>query len=195
MRRLVVPATIVALLVLARAYLATEGSTPTGQPALEHLTNADALKAHFNRETNQFRVLLLLAPSCSYCLKGATAIERILQQRPNQPLSVLVVWQPMLPTDWGRPGTGSLGRLSDPRVRQFWDADRTVAQALRTSFVEREETLGCCITDGVWWDLMAVFPPGATWDERFPEPLLLDGTVEEVVERFTDVLAGGRSDR
>ena len=192
MRRLVVPATIVALLVLARAYLATEGSTPTGQPALEHLTNADALKAHFNREPSQLRVLLLLAPSCSYCLKGATVIERILQQRPDQPLAVFVVWQPMLATDWGRPGTGSLGRLSDRRVRQFWDADHTVAHALKASFAAREDALGCCVTDGVWWDLVAVFPPGEPWSEQFPEPLLLDGTVEEAADRLTALLDGQR---
>ena len=53
MRRLLVPLAVVALLVLARAYLATEGSTPPGQPALEHLGSADDLKAHFNRDPSQ----------------------------------------------------------------------------------------------------------------------------------------------
>jgi hypothetical protein len=190
MRRLLAPAAIVAVVVIARMILATEGATPPGQPALEHLTSADALKAHFNRDPTEMRVLLLLAPSCSYCLKGATAIERILRNRSSQPLNVLVVWQPMLPTDWGRPGTGALARLSDPRVRQFWDADRTVAQALKASFAEREDALGCCITDGTWWDLTAVFPRGAVWNDRFPEPLLLGGTVEEVADRFIEVLGG-----
>ena len=192
MQRLLVPLSVVAVLVLARAYLATEGSTPSGQPALEHLRSADALKAHFNRDPSQWRVVMLLAPSCWVCLKGARVIEEILQQRANQPLAVLVVWQPMLITDWGRPGAGTLGRLADHRVRQFWDADRTVAQALKTSFSEREAGLGCCVTDGVWWDLMAVFPPGMEWNERLPEPLLLDGTVEEGAERFAALLDGPR---
>lgn len=193
MRRLLVPFAVVALLVLARAYLATEGATPSGQPALEHLTSADALKAHFNRDPGQLRILMLLAPSCWVCLKGARVIEAILQRHPNQPLSVFVVWQPMLATDWGRPGSGTLGRLNDQRVRQFWDADRTVAQAFKTSFPEREDGLGCCVTDGVWWDLMAAFPPGTEWSARFPEPLLLDGTVEEVADRFTALLDGSRA--
>jgi hypothetical protein len=190
--RLLVPVAIVAVVAVARVFLATEGSTPPGQPALEHLTSAVALKAHFNRDPTEMRVLLLLAPSCSYCLKGATVIERILRDRSSQPVNVLVVWQPMLPTDWGRPGSGSLRRLSDPRVRQFWDADRTVAHALKASFAEHEDSLGCCVTDGVWWDLIAVFPPGAEWKDRFPEPVLIDGTVEEVADRFTEVLGRGR---
>jgi hypothetical protein len=190
MRRLLIPAAIAAVIVVARAFLATEGRTPPGQPALEHLTSADTLKAQFNLDPSETRVLMLLAPSCSYCLKGATVIERILRDRPSQPLNVLVVWQPMLSTDWGRPGTGSLGRLSDSRVRQFWDAEHTVARALKASFAEREGTLGCCITDDIWWDLVAVFPPGAVWNDRFPEPLLLDGTVEEVADRFTSALGG-----
>ena len=92
-----------------------------------------------------------------------------------------------------QPGTGPLGRLSDSRVRQFRDAEHTVARALKASFAAREDTLGCCITDDIWWDLIAVFPPGAVWNERFPEPLLLDGTVEDVAERFVAAL-GGRSE-
>jgi hypothetical protein len=190
MRRLLIPAAVVLLIVLARVWLGIEGSTPSGQPALEHLTRADALKVHFNRYPTQWRVLILLAPSCSYCLKGATVVERILRSRAKEPVTVLVVWQPMLATDWGRPGTGSLGRLSDPRVRQFWDVNRTIADALKRSFPAREDTIGCCVTDGVWWDLMAVFPPGADWNEAFPEPLLLDGTVEEVADRFSALLDG-----
>ena len=189
MRRLLIPTAVVLFIVLARAWLGIEGSTPPGQPALEHLTNAEALKAHFNREPTKWRVLMLLAPSCSVCLKGATVIEQLLRERSSVPMSVLVVWQPMLVTDWGRPSTGSLGRLSDPRVRQFWDGRRTVADALKASFPAREETIGCCVTNGVWWDLMAVFPPGAEWKDRFPEPLLLDGTVEEVADRFTALVA------
>jgi hypothetical protein len=191
-RRWLVPAAVVAVVVIARAFLATEGRTPPGQPALERLTSADGLKAHFNRNPAETRVLMLLAPSCSYCLKGATAVERILRARSTEPLNVLVVWQPMLPTDWGRPGTGALGRLGDPRVRQFWDDRHTVAQALKASFAEREDSLGCCVTDGIWWDLTAVFPSGAVWNDRFPEPLLLGGTVEEVADRFTEVLDGHR---
>ena len=192
MRRLLVPTAIVALVVLARAFLAMEGSTPGGQPRLQHLASAEELKAHFNRDPSATRVLMLLSPSCPVCLKGTTIIERILRERTSQPLTILAVWQPMLSTDWGRPGTGSLGRLSDARVRQFWDAGQHVAQALRASFPHREEALGCCITDGIWWDLIAVFPPGTEWHERFPEPLLLDGTVEETAERVIAVLDGRR---
>jgi hypothetical protein len=189
-RRLLIPIGVVAFVLLARAYLATEGSTPPGQPPLEQLTNTDQLRAHFNRNAERIRVLMLVAPSCSVCLKGARVIERILGEHETRPIDVFVVWQPMLATDWGRPSTGSLGRLSDARVRQFWDAERIVATALKASFPAREETLGCCVTDGVWWDLIAVFPAGARWHDRFPDPLLLEGTLEDAADRFTAALAG-----
>ena len=105
MRRLLVPFAVVALLVLARAYLATEGSTPPDNPRSNTWGSADALKAHFNRDPSQWRVLMLLAPSCWVCLKGARVIEETLQQRANQAVAVFVVWQPIAP--WKRWRTDS----------------------------------------------------------------------------------------
>jgi hypothetical protein len=184
MRRILTAAAILLALFLVRLYLSTEGSTPAGQPRLQHPTGPDAFKAEFNRDAAAVRVILLLAPSCAYCLKGASEIERVLARDREQPVVVYAIWQPMLSTDWAKPGTAVMRRLSDTRVRQYWDADRNVAKALEQSFREREPGPACCVKDGIWWDLMAVFPPGGQWNDRLPEASLLEGTIEEAAPAF-----------
>jgi hypothetical protein len=187
-RRLLTAAAIVLLLFLARLYLSTEGSTPEGQPRLQSVTGLTSLKSEFNRDARAVRVILLLAPSCAYCLKGASEIERVLARHGEQPIVVYAIWQPMLSTDWGKPGSAVMRRLSDGRVRQFWDANREVARAFEQSFQEREPGPACCFKDGIWWDLMAVFPPGGEWKDNLPEPVLLEGTVDEAAPAFDGLL-------
>jgi hypothetical protein len=178
----------VILLFLARMWLATAGSPPAGQPPLVELRNLDGLKAEFNREVGKMRVILSLAPSCPYCLKGSTEIARILAARREHQLVVFNVWQPILPTDWARPGTSVLHRLTDARVRQFWDADRLVARAVEQSSSSRELQPSCCFQHGIWWDFIAVYPPGKQWDSVLPEPVLLEGTVADAAPAFEALL-------
>jgi hypothetical protein len=173
---------------LARVWLATAGSTPEGQPLLSDLNDLKVLKAQFNHEAERTRVIILLSASCPYCLKGASEIERILTKHREHPLVVFTVWQPILPTDWGKPGTGALHRLSDARVRQFWDADHIVAKALERSSQDRDLQPDCCFHRDIWWDLMAVYPPGAVWNETLPVPVLLNGTVEDAAPAFESLI-------
>jgi hypothetical protein len=70
----------------------------------------------------------------------------------------------------------------------FWDADHQAAEALRQSHEGRSQLPNCCYEDGIWWDLMAVYPVGARWDDRLPEPILLEGTVEEAAPAFENLL-------
>ena len=187
-KRYAAAAGVAVLLLLGRAYLSTGGSTPAQQPPLADVSDLGAFEAEFSRETASLRVIVLLSPSCPYCLKGAAEVERILRRHPGRPLVIFAVWQPILPTDWGKPGTGSLRRLSDPRVRQFWDAGHRVAAALEHSSRGRDLQPSCCFNKGVWWDLMAVFPPGTEWRETLPAPILLDGTVAEAAPAFEALL-------
>jgi hypothetical protein len=36
---------------------------------------------------------------------------------------------------------------------------------------------GCCEKNDVWWDFVAVFPPGTRWEETLPQPVLLYGAI------------------
>jgi hypothetical protein len=45
-----------------------------------------------------------------------------------------------------------------------------------------------CFHRGIWWDPMAAFPPGVESTERFPEAVLLDGTVADAAPAFSALL-------
>jgi hypothetical protein len=186
--RVLMPVGILLLVFIARAWLAGAGSTPDGQPALVDLHGTDTLKAEFNRASGKMRVIISLAPSCPYCLKGATTIERILSKHRDYPVVIFNVWQPILATDWGKPGTAVLHRLADPRVSQFWDAAHRVTRTLEQSSEGRTLQPGCCVQNGIWWDLMAVYPPGSHWGDTLPEPILLEGTVDDAAAAFEALL-------
>jgi hypothetical protein len=182
------PAGVLLLVFIARAWLAGGGSAPDGQPVLVDLHGTDALKAEFNRTSGKMRVIISLAPSCPYCLKGATAIERILSTHRNYPLVIFNVWQPILATDWGKPSTAVLRRLADPRVRQFWDVEHRVARALEQSSEGRTLQPSCCFQYGIWWDFIAVYAPDGQWGDTLPEPILLEGTVDDAALAFAALL-------
>jgi hypothetical protein len=177
------------LLVVARVWFARAGTTPDGQPPFAELTSLDILKTQFNSERQRMRAIALLSPSCPYCLKGASDTQRILTGHPQPDITLFVVWQPILPTDWGQPQTRVLHRLADTRVRQFWDADHAVAEMFRGSFEKRESMPSCCYHGDIWWDMIAVFRAGDEWRETLPEPLLLEGTVGDAAPAFEALLA------
>jgi hypothetical protein len=58
---------------------------------------------------------------------GASAVEEILKREKSRSLRVLVVWEPILRSDWSRPTRPVLARISDPRAKQFWDKDHLIA--------------------------------------------------------------------
>ncbi|MGH9482654.1 MAG: hypothetical protein ACRD1L_11255 [Terriglobales bacterium] len=82
----------------------------------------------------------------------------------GKPVQVLVVWEPVLISDWGPPSTSAMRRLSDARVAQYWDRGRLVSR-------EMGEGAG----RGVVWDYVAVYPAGAVWTGRAPPTPLYQG--------------------
>lgn len=95
----------------------------------------------------------------------------------------------MLPTDWGPPGTSVLAHMPDRRVRQFWDPDHLVAAAIRKAADAGKLQPECCDRNGVLWDLIAAFPPGAEWQDSMPKPILLNGPVVDKAAELTAILA------
>jgi hypothetical protein len=86
-------------------------------------------------------------------------------------LRVFVVYEPVLATDWSPPSASTLQRISDPRAAQFWDKERLISHSMgehdRRSLV---------------WDYIAVYPPGARWDDRPPEPAYSGRPVVQVAD-------------
>src|SRR5262249_4321438 len=93
---------------------------------------------------------------------------------------------PILPTDWIPPTTGVLARLSDGRVRQFWDKDHAVAKVLAESRAGQQHPK-CCSRNGTLWDLIAIYPQGAVWSEGLPRAGVFDGPIVRAVRSLENL--------
>ena len=87
------------------------------------------------------------------------------------------MWEPILFTDWRKPGPRVLARLSDPRVEQIWDRQHLVAKQLAKDARAPQPEPQCCTRSGILWDLAALYPPAALWTEMLPQAMLFDGPV------------------
>ncbi len=87
---------------------------------------------------------------------------------------MLVVWEPMLPTDWSRPSGRVQSRISDPRVVQFWDKDHLVAKELQQQLSSSQI---CCQRNGIIWDVAAVYTNNVQWGSS---PAFFGGAVLDV---------------
>ncbi len=91
-------------------------------------------------------------------------------------MAVLVVWEPILPSDWSRPTRPVMARISDKRVTQFWDKDYLIAKQLSAQLHTQHPN--CCRHSGILWDLVALYPKGTNWNDS--EPSYVDGPVVKV---------------
>jgi hypothetical protein len=89
----------------------------------------------------------------------------------GKPVRAFVIWEPVLPTDWAPPSTTSLSRISDTRAAQFWDRGRLISHLMG----EHDRR-------SVVWDYIAVYPPGALWQEGPPPPLYRGNPVVRVTD-------------
>ncbi len=111
----------------------------------------------------------------------------------GEKLRVLVVWEPILPTDWSSPGRGALARISDPRARQFWDPQHLVAREL--SRIAREKSgqpqPDCCIKNDFHWDEAILYMPRAYWKD-VPAPVFWNGPVYRILPSLEKALIAPR---
>lgn len=67
-------------------------------------------------------------------------------------MRVLVVWEPILATDWRAPSKAVLARIPDRRARQFWDPNHLVAEQLVRIQKRGQLEPDCCVRGGFHWD-------------------------------------------
>ena len=118
-------------------------------------------------------------------MRGASALQKVLQENPRKPLRVLVVWEPVLWTDTAAPTTRTLSRVSDPRAEQYWDKDLLLSKEIaRSAFADKAHALhgDGLDEDTIVWDFIALFPPGVRWDASFPSPEYHGYPVVEAVD-------------
>jgi hypothetical protein len=115
-----------------------------------------------------------------------------LQRHADRKLLVLIVWEPILPTDWRPPGDSALARISTPRTRQFWDPKHLVASHLKDLTSQKPGVYpNCCIAKGFHWDEAILFPPGATWKDAHV-PLFWNGPVYKMTESLDHSLTSAK---
>src|SRR6266699_3365578 len=68
----------------------------------------------------------------------------------DRKVRVLVVWEPILATDWRPPSGSTLGRIADGRARQFWDPKHVVSSELKDHATRTplQTKPDCCIQKG-----------------------------------------------
>lgn len=123
------------------------------------------------------------------CLRGASAIEKILEERAGKPLRVLVVWEPVIKTDLGPPAGRTLALVSDARAIQFWDPTLSLSQEIVRSLRANPNDRPAEVEDedAIFWDHVALFPAGGRWEtESFPESTF---SMSPVVEALAELRA------
>jgi hypothetical protein len=104
-------------------------------------------------------------------------------------MRVLVVWEPILATDWRAPGTRVLGRIPDRRARQFWDPKHLVAEELARIAKQKPDQPApeCCVRKGFHWDEVALYAPHARWSDA-PTPVYWNGPVYRIAPALEKTL-------
>ena len=113
----------------------------------------------------------------------------MLEEHPDARVRVFAVWEPILPTDWSKPMSFVLNRISDHRVTQFWDHDHVLATQMAKDARDPQPTQRCCVQNGHLWDLAAVYPLSTTWDAAMPTAFVFDGPVVNVRDRLLELLS------
>lgn len=105
-------------------------------------------------------------------------------------MRVLVVWEPILATDWRRPGAITLRRIPDRRARQFWDPHHLVAQQLARVGKQKPGKPGpeCCVRRGFHWDEAILYPPHLRWGKE-PDPVFWNGPVYRITGALDKALS------
>ena len=102
---------------------------------------------------------------------------------------MLVVWEPILATDWKSPSANTLARIPDHRAQQFWDPKHVVASAL-SEIVKKDPPQpepSCCVQKGFYWDDAILYAAHAHWKDE-PNSVFWNGPVVRVVPALENAL-------
>jgi hypothetical protein len=94
----------------------------------------------------------------------------MLREFNGKPVRVVVVWEPVLPTDWGAPSTAALRRLAYPNTMQFWDKGRLISHSM-----------GEHNKKSIVWDHIGVYARGTMWKQAPPETVYAGGPVLDII--------------
>ncbi len=146
---------MVGLFFLSTAVIA---QSPQGS-GIQELTNFNSLKAAFNRDKGNVRLVALLSPTCGYCIKGYRYMRKILDEVSDSRLKMYVVWEPMLSGDSKDLAYQMSKKEDDPRMTYHsWDGEQLSGKLYQTKMNLR----------GVAWDVYFLYDTDTVWDDQGP---------------------------
>jgi hypothetical protein len=103
---------------------------------------------------------------------------------------VLVVWEPILATDWKSPSANTLARIPDQRARQFWDSKHVVASALSEIVKQNppQPEPSCCVQNGFYWDDAILYAAHTQWVDE-PISVFWSGPVVRIIPDLEKALS------
>ncbi len=118
----------------------------------------DPLRTAFNDDAGNVRLVLLVSPTCGFCLEGSLKVQNtILDHESSQTLTPFVVWVPQLGARRQHVASGA-ALVTDKRAQQYWDGTGWLGDAY-------QQTLG---TPGSAWDVYMLYGRGVRWTEDLP---------------------------
>lgn len=119
---------------------------------------AATLRAAFNADEADTRVLALVSPTCGTCLLGATTMQHdVFAKISSTRLRGFIVWVPELDADQ-HDVAGATPTVPNPRATHYWDGTGYLVHAYPV-------VLGL---DADAWDVYLIYPPGVRWTSAAP---------------------------
>lgn len=97
-------------------------------------------------------------------------MNEVLRQVPAPDLRAYVIWLPVLDGDDEAAARASAARLSDLRVRHYWDGTRAFGTALGRTLTINPSQFEPGQAFGLAWDVYLLYPRTARWDATIPAP-------------------------
>jgi hypothetical protein len=130
------------------------------------------------------------------CLRGASAVQKLLESRPDLDVRVFVIWEPVIVTDIAPPTSGALARIPDARVAQFWDEGRVVSADIVRSVRADPARYGFTdelYDDTIIWDTVLLIEPRSRWEDAFPVPAYYGYPVATAIDGLIEALTASSS--
>ena len=108
------------------------------------------------------------------------------------PLSVLVVWEPVILTDVAPPTSGTLALIHDVRARQYWDGGRALSKEIVRAILANPGRYSApqdIEEDTVVWDSVALFKQGVRWENEPPVPAYYGSPVVDSIAELRGALS------
>jgi len=146
----------------------------------------------FNAAIDRPRLIVFFSSACASCDTGSAALQAMLEKLPT-PVSVFAVWEPIATVD-APPTSHMLGNLKAPHVHQLWDPAHVISDEMRAaelahpSSPPQARTRTDSLPDGIMYDTMAVFAPGARWEATLPGADYLEVGLESKLDELRQQL-------